>query len=119
MIEIRKLTIVGGYKILIVEFAFKYEFLRVHMFDAELGLAFLEKDDYRDILVEKGMMTSERKKVEGHQGFAATPVRMTRARARTLKDSFPNKKQKTGGFSCQQCKNFWKTERGFSNHKCR
>ena len=44
----------------------------------------------------KGMMTSTRQRVESHAGFSATPVRLTRARAKALMEN-PNK-LKTGGF---------------------
>ena len=64
------------------------------------------------------MMNNVGRKLRNHPGFALTPVRMTRSKARQQENPPPMKKMKSGGFKCYKCDKPCKTEKGFNNHKC-
>ena len=84
----------------------------------EETLEFLDKKFYEEIFKDKGMMNNVGQKIRNHPGFALTPVRMTRSKARQQENPPPMKKMKTGGFKCYKCDKPCKTEKGFNNHKC-
>ena len=75
---------------------------------------FLDKF-YEEIFKDKGMMNNVGQKIRNHPGFALTPVRMTRSKARQQENPPPMKKMKTGGFKCDKP---YKTEKEFNNQKC-
>ena len=107
-----------GYKIYIEEIDVVEENIEeeiVHGSDLE----YLDKESYVEILKKRGMVNKDGEKNENHPGFALTPVRLTRSKARLLKDKEPLlKKLRTGGIKCTKCERTYKTERTFGNHKC-
>ena len=118
IIEIKKATIVKGYKIYIEEVVVVEENVEEEIVHGD-NLEYLDKDSYVQILMNRGMVNKDGEKNENHPGFALTPVRMTRSKARHLRDKEPLiKKLKTGGFKCEKCEKTYKTERTFGNHKC-
>ena len=52
-------------------------------------LEYLDKESYVEILKKRGMVNKDGEKNENHPGFALTPVRLTRSKARLLKDKEP------------------------------
>ena len=118
IIEIKKATIVKGYKIFIEEIDVIEQNIDeeiVHGGDLE----YLDKESYVEILKNRGMVNQDGEKNENQPGFALTPVRLTQSEARLLKDKeHLLKKLKSGGIKCTKCKKTYKTERTFGNHKC-
>ena len=118
VIEITGATILFGYQICIEEFRLKS--LRSSLIVSFDRIKFLTKEDYEQIFMMKGMMTNRKQRVESHAGFSATPVRLTRARSKTLMEMEQNQnKLKTGGFNCNKCNKTLKTKRGLHSHKCK
>ena len=118
VIEIKKATIVKGYKIFIEEIDVVADDIDEEIVHGD-SLEYLDKDTYVEILMSRGMVNKDGEKIENHPGFNLTPVRMTRSKASLLKDKEPLlKKLKTGGIKCTNCEKPYKTERTFGNHKC-
>ena len=111
------LSFFNGYKLIIENFEVTSGEMTEEVV-LEETLEFLDKKFYEEIFKDKGMMNNVGQKIRNHPGFALTPVRMTRSKARQQENPPPMKKMKTGGFKCYKCDKPCKTEKGFNNHKC-
>ena len=116
IIEIKRASIVRGYRMLIEEFEVIEDTFEDEIVLNE-SLEFLDKSFYPEVFKNKGMLNNQGQKVPNHPGFELTPIRMTRSKARLLTKPVI-KKLKIGGLQCGKCEKKYKTERGFINHKC-
>ena len=107
-----------GYKIYIEGINVVVENIEENFSNSD-DLEYLDKVFYAKILMNRGMVNKVGEKNENHLGLALTPVKMTRSKARHLKDKEPLLiKLKAGGIKCTKCEKTYKTERTFDNHKC-
>ena len=98
IIEIKRASIVRGYRMLIEEFEIIEDAFEEEIVLNE-SLEFLDKSFYAEVFKNKGMLNNQGQKVPNHPGFELTPIRMTRSKARLLTKPVI-KKLKTGGLRC-------------------